>query len=227
MNEKKKIFSRRQMLQMGIGFGGLAVLGGSAFAQTAERIITPEVGMGPFYLMLKPLDKDADLTSIKGQKGVAAGAIVHVAGRVLDQKGNVVKDAKIEIWQANTHGRYSHPSDPNTAQLDPNFQGFAVLKTDKEGRYRFKTIKPGPYPVSPTEIRPPHIHFDVEGKANRLVSQMFFPDEPLNEKDELFLNLRSQSEKTAAAVIAQTLAPTKEIEKGAMLFSWDIVLING
>lgn len=85
----------------------------------------------------------------------------------------------------------------------------------------------GAYPVSPTEIRPPHIHFDVEGKANRLVSQMFFPGEPLNEKDELFLNLRSQSEKIAAVVIAQTLAPTKEIEKGAVLFGWDIVLING
>lgn len=227
MNEQEKIFSRRQMLKMGFGFGGLAVLGGSVFAQTPERMVTPEVGMGPFYPMLKPLDKDADLTSVKGQNGVAAGAIVHVAGRVLDQKGNPVKNAKIEIWQANTHGRYAHQSDSNTAPLDPNFQGFAVLKTDDEGRYRFKTIKPGAYPVSPTEIRPPHIHFDVEGKANRLVSQMFFPDEPLNEKDELFLNLRSQSEKTAAAVIAQTLAPTKEIEKGAALFGWDIVLING
>jgi protocatechuate 3,4-dioxygenase, beta subunit len=227
MDKQEKIFSRRQMLQMGIGFGGLAVLGGSALAQTAERIVTPEVLMGPFYPMLKPLDKDADLTRLNGQKGVAAGAIIQVAGRVLDQKGNPVKGAKIEIWQANTYGRYAHSSDPNTAPLDPNFQGFAVLKTDNEGRYRFKTVKPGAYPASPTWQRPPHIHFDVEGKANRLVSQMFFPGESLNEKDALFLNLRSQSEKTAAAVIAQTLAPTKEIEKGAMLFGWDIVLING
>ena len=227
MNEQEKIFSRRQMLKMGIGLGGLAILGGVGFAQTTERMVTPEVMMGPFYPMLKSLDNDADLTAIKGKTGAAAGTIIHVAGRVLDQKGKPVAGAKIEIWQANTHGRYAHGSDPNTAPLDPNFQGFAVLKTDNEGRYRFKTIKPGAYPVSATEVRPPHIHFDVEGKANRLVSQMFFPDEPLNEKDELFLNLRSQSEKTAAAVIAQTLAPTKEIEKGAMLFGWDIVLING
>ncbi|CAN5871645.1 protocatechuate 3,4-dioxygenase subunit beta [soil metagenome] len=227
MNEQEKIFSRRQMLGMAIGFGGLAAFGSSVFAQQAERFITPEVGMGPFYPMLKPLDKDADLTSVKGQKGVAQGAIVHVAGRVLDLKGKPVAGAKIEIWQANSHGRYAHQSDPNTAPLDPNFQGFAVLTTDSEGRYRFKTIKPGAYPISPTEQRPPHIHFDVEGKANRLVSQMFFPNEPLNEKDALFLDLRSQSEKTAAAVIAQSLPPTKEIEKNAMLLGWDIVLING
>jgi len=227
MNEQEKFFSRRRMLEMAIGFGGLAALGGSVFAQQTERFVTPEVGMGPFYPMLKPLDKDADLTQVKGQKGVAAGAIVHVAGRVLDLKGKPVAGAKIEIWQANTHGRYAHPSDPNTAPLDPNFQGYAVVTTDKEGRYHFKTIKPGAYPISPTAQRPPHIHFDVEGKANRLVSQMFFPGEPLNEKDALFLDLRSQSEKTAAAVIAQTLSPTKEIEKDAILLGWDIVLING
>ena len=227
MKIKGTIFSRRQMLKVGLGVGGAAVLGGTGFAQTTERIVTPEVGMGPFYPMLKPLDKDADLTSVRGQKGVAAGTKVHVAGRVFDRNGKPVSGAKIEIWQANTYGRYSHPSDPNTAQLDPNFHGYAVLRTDDEGRYRFKTIKPGSYPVNPTEIRPPHIHFDVEGKANRLVSQMFFPDEPLNEKDELFLNLRSQSQRSAAAVVAQTLTRTKEIENGALLFNWDIVLING
>lgn len=227
MQTEENFFSRRQMLKMGFGFGGLAVLGSSVLAQTVERTVTPEVGMGPFYPMLKPLDKDADLTQVKGGKGAAAGAVVHVAGRVWDAKGKPVADAEIEIWQANTHGRYSHPSDPNRAPLDPNFQGYARLKTDGEGRYRFKTIKPGPYPISPTEQRPPHIHFDVAGKANRLVSQMFFPDEPLNEKDRLFLDLRSRSEKTAATVIAQTLAPTKEIEAGAILLNWDIVLING
>ena len=227
MNKEEKIFSRRQMLKMGLGFGGLAIFGGSVLAQTAERMETPELVLGPFYPMLKPLDTDADLTAIAGKSGRAEGKIVHVTGRVFDRKGKPVAGARIEIWQANTHGRYAHPSDPNTAPLDPNFQGFAVLTTDSEGRYRFKTIKPGAYPISPTEQRPPHIHFDVEGKANRLVSQMFFPNEPLNEKDALFLDLRSQSEKTAAAVIAQSLPPTKEIEKNAMLLGWDIVLING
>jgi len=228
MNKQEKGFSRRRMLEMAIGVGGLTALGGSAFAQEAKRLFeTPEVGMGPFYPILKPLDMDADLTRIAGNKSRAEGKIVHVTGRVLNPKGAPVVGAKIEIWQANTHGRYAHQSDPNTAPLDPNFQGFAMLTTDAQGRYHFKTIKPGAYPISPTAQRPPHIHFDVEGKANRLVSQMFFPDEPLNEKDTLFLDLRSQSEKTAAAVIAQKLPPTKGIEKDAMLLGWDIILLNG
>lgn len=218
MKIKGTIFSRRQMLKVGLGVGGAAVLGGTGFAQTTERIVTPEIGMGPFYPILKPPDMDADLTSVSGQKGVAAGTIAHVAGRVFDRNGRPVSGAKIEIWHANSYGRYSHPSDPNTAQFDPNFHGYAVLRTDAEGRYRFKTIKNRPYPVNPTEIRPPHIHFDVEGKANRLVSQMFFPDVPLNQKDELFLNLRSQSQRSAAAVVAQTLPRTKEIDNGALLF---------
>ncbi len=228
MNKEEKIFSRRQMLKMGLGFGGLAIFGGSVLAQTAERMETPELVLGPFYPMLKPLDQDADLTSVKGRKGIAEGSIIHVAGRVFDKKGKPVAGAKIEIWQANTHGRYAHQSDTNTSvPLDPNFEGFAVIKTDNEGRYRFKTIKPGAYPISPTEQRTPHIHIEVEGKANRLVSQMFFPNEPLNEKDALFLEVRKQSEKAAAAVIAQKMPPTKEIEKDAMLLNWDIVLING
>jgi protocatechuate 3,4-dioxygenase beta subunit len=226
--DREKLFSRRQIIEMAAGFGGLALLSGTALAQqAAERMATPEVTMGPFYPALRPLDRDADLTAVKGKTGAAAGAIVHVTGRVLDPKGKPVAGAKIEIWQANTHGRYSHPSDPNTAPLDPNFQGYAVIKTDNEGRYRLKTIKPGAYPANPTWQRPPHIHFDVEGKANRLVSQMFFPGEPLNEKDQLFLDLRGRSEKTAASVVAESMPLTKGIEPNAMLLKWDIVLITG
>ena len=225
MKTREQILSRRQMLEMALGVGGLTILGGSVFGQTTDRMVTREVPLGPFYPILKPLDKDADLTAVNGQTGRAAGDVIHVTGRVLDQKGKPVAGAKIEIWQANSYGRYAHKSDTHNAPLDPNFQGYAVIKTDSEGNYRFKTIKPGTYPISATEQRPPHIHFDVEGKANRLVSQMFFPGEPLNEKDGLFLSLSSQTEK--AAVLARKLPPTGEIEKGAALFGWDIVLIDG
>src|SRR5687768_740510 len=232
MNKQKKIFSRRQMLEMAIGLGGFALSGttGSVLAQEANRIFTPSLVLGPFYPQMKPLDTDADLTVIAGKRGRAQGKIVHLTGRILNSKGEPVRGAKVEIWQANTHGRYSHPSDPNTAPLDPNFQGFAMLRTDKEGRYRFKTIKPGPYAIGPTVQRTPHIHFDVEGKANRLVTQMFFPDEPLNDKDPLFLGLRSQFEDSklpvsnADVVIAKSLPPTKEIEAGATLLNWHLVL---
>jgi len=230
MIKQEKVFSRRQMLEMAAGFGGLAAFSSSVFAQETTRLFTPEVAMGPFYPVLKPLDKDADLTTIAGKNRRAEGKIVHVTGRVLNHKGEPVAGAKIEIWQANTHGRYTHPTDPNTAPLDPNFQGFAVLRADNQGRYRFKTIKPGPYLVGPTVQRTPHIHFDVEGKANRLVTQMFFPDEPLNDKDPLFLELRSRFElskqpvSNADVIIAKSLPPTKEIEAGATLLNWDIIL---
>jgi protocatechuate 3,4-dioxygenase, beta subunit len=227
MNNQEKIFSRRQMLKSGIGFGGLVMVGGSVFAQQKEAMTTPAVDLGPFYPVLKPLDQDADLTTIKGNKGVAAGTIIHVAGRLLDAKGKPISGAKIEIWQANTHGRYAHKGDTNDAPLDPHFQGYGVIKTDHEGRYRFKTIKPGAYPTSATTQRTPHIHFDIEGSHDRLVSQMFFPNEPLNEKDGIFMDLHKYSEKVTDAVTAKLLPPTKEIEKNALLFNWDIVLSNG
>lgn len=223
MNNQQKFFSRREMLEMAIGLGGLAALSGTAFAQEAKRLITPEAMVGPFYPILKPLDKDADLTVIAGNKTRAAGKIVHVTGRVLNQKGEPVEGAKIEIWQANTHGRYSHPSDPNDAPIDPNFQGYTILTTDAEGRYRFKTIKPGAYPATKTWTRPPHIHVDITGKTDRLTTQMFFPGEPLNEKDGIFLEMGSDK----LAAVAKLLPPTKEIESDAMLLTWDIVLAKG
>jgi protocatechuate 3,4-dioxygenase beta subunit len=224
MNNQRKVFSRRELLEMTLGIGGLTALGGSAFAQEAKRLLTPEAIVGPFYPILKPLDKDADLTRLAGNKTRAAGKIVHVTGRVVNEKGEPVKGAKIEIWQANTHGRYSHSSDPNTiAPLDPNFQGYAVLMTDAQGRYRFKTVKPGAYPATQDWMRPPHIHLDVSGKTDRLVTQMYFPDEPLNEKDQVFLDLGSYKQ----AAVAKLLPSTKEIESDAILLAWDIVLTKG
>src|SRR4029077_18840069 len=88
----------------------------------------------------------------------AKGQVLNVAGKVLDVWGEPVRNAKIEIWQANTYGRYTHPSDTNLAPLDPNFEGSAVLTTDTNGRYRFKTIKPAAYPTGPNTMRPAHIH---------------------------------------------------------------------
>jgi len=208
------------MLEMSVGLSGLAFTG-SIFGQT--RMVTPEVEMGPFYPALKPLDQDADLTMINGGKKRAEGKIVHVVGQVVNESGAPVSGARIELWQANTHGRYTHSGDPNKAPLDPNFSGFGIVTTDTEGRYRFKTIKPGAYPVSATEIRPPHIHVDVMGKHDRLVSQMFFPGEPLNDPDFLFKTLGANKQ----AAVAKALAATKEIEPDAVLLNWDIVLYKG
>ena len=219
----EKGIPRRRVLGMSLAVGGLAFSGAASLvlAQALKR--TPGEILGPFYPVLKPLDQDADLTIIAGKAERAQGRVLHLMGRVSNLKGESVPGARVEIWQANTHGRYDHPSDRNPAPLDPNFQGFAVQFTDAEGRYRFKTIKPGAYPATPDWMRPPHVHFEVMGKSNRLVTQMYFPGEPLNEKDLLLQGLRSNKE----GAIAKLLPPTKEVEPDSLIAVWDIVLDKG
>jgi len=114
----------------------------------------------------------------------------------------------VDIWQANAAGRYAHERDPNPAPLDPNFQGWAILKTDGEGRYRFKTIKPGAYPVSENWTRPPHIHFKVSRRGYReITTQMYFEDEPLNNVDNLLNELPDDLRPTLIATRESKFEP--------------------
>jgi len=213
---------------MAVPLGGFAILNPIklTLAQEAAQKLTPEQIMGPFYPVLKPLDRDSDLTRIVGKRGHAQGQVIHLTGRVLNSKGEPVLGARIEIWQANAKGRYAHPADINPAPLDPNFQGFGVQVTDAQGRYRFKTIKPAAYPINPinpSNMRPPHIHFDVTGKKGRLVTQMYFPGEPLNETDIIFKDLGADRD----AAIAKVLPAGKGFEADSSLVVWDIVLDRG
>src|SRR4030095_7494357 len=160
MTDERGTLSRRALLQMALPVGGLVLLDPMRFvlAQEAANKLTPEQIMGPFYPVLKPLDRDSDLTRIVGKRGHAQGQVIHLTGQVRNSKGEPVRGARIEIWQANAKGRYDHPGDINPAPLDPNFQGFGVGVTDAEGRYRFKTIKPAAYPINPLNpgnVRPP------------------------------------------------------------------------
>ena len=214
--------SRRQILGIAMGASGLALSGRlAAFAEALKP--TPGEILGPFYPVIKRVDQGADLTVIPGKPGRAADEVIHVMGRVLTVEGQPVRGARVELWQANTHGRYAHASDKNPAPLDPNFEGFAVQTTDAEGRYRFKTIKPGAYPVTGNWMRPPHLHFDVTGKVNRLVTQMYFPGESLNDTDLLFQKLRMNKD----GAIAKVLPPTADVEPDSRLVVWDIVLDKG
>lgn len=213
--------SRRRLLEMSVIAGGALLLPrvDLAFAQPAERMPTSEQAMGPFYPVAKPIDQDADLTVIAGKPGKAQGQVIYVMGRVMDLKGRPIPNAQVEIWQANTFGRYTHPNDTNPAPLDPNFEGYGLLVTDQEGRYRFKTIKPAAYPASADWTRPPHIHFQITTKANRFVTQMYFAGEPLNEKDSL---LASASNKDT--LITKLTPPSKGLEPDVLVADWDIVL---
>jgi protocatechuate 3,4-dioxygenase beta subunit len=212
---------RREILKMSAMLGVMSMVSTKfAFAQATLRR-TPNQILGPFYPM-KPLEKNADLTKVPGRPGRAEGQILNVMGRVLNLKGEPVRNATVEVWQANAHGRYTHPSDTNPAPLDPNFEGSAILSTDSDGRYRFKTIKPAAYPTGPNTTRPAHIHFQVSGRQDRLVTQMYFEGDPYNEADP-FLKSAGRKE----LLIAKLLPPTPEFEPESKLVAFDIVLYVG
>ena len=213
--------SRREILQMSAMLGVASVASTRfAIAQTAGQR-TPDQILGPFY-PLKTFDQNADLTRLPGRPGRAEGQILNVMGRVLSLKGEPVRNAKVEIWQANAHGRYTHPSDTNPAPLDPNFEGSAVLTADDDGRYRFKTIKPAAYPAGPNRMRPAHIHFQVSGRQDRLVTQMYFAGDPYNDTDR-FLQTAGRTE----LLVTKLLPPTSDMEPESKLVMFDIVLNVG
>jgi protocatechuate 3,4-dioxygenase, beta subunit len=152
---------------------------------STHRLRTPDQILGPYFPTGQTPASQADLTRVRGAEGLARGEIVEVTGRVLNLDGEPVRGIPVTIWQANTFGRYVHVNDPNPAPLDPNFVGCIGIRSDSEGVYRIKTVKPGAYPAGPDWMRPPHIHFEIHGQFERLITQMYFPDEPLNACDRL------------------------------------------
>jgi protocatechuate 3,4-dioxygenase beta subunit len=150
---------------------------------SAPLLRTPDQILGPFYPLNRTADETTDLAKSPGRPGRADGELLKVEGQVLTLTGRPVAGARVEIWQANSLGKYRHPSDTTPVPIDPNFDGFAVLKTDEQGRYEFRTIKPGAYRTPHGDIRPPHIHFMVDFGADRLITQLYFAGEPENATD--------------------------------------------
>ena len=182
---------------------------------------TPDQFMGPFYPVgVKPFDGGEDMSLLTG-RDQALGEVICVTGKIVNIHDEPCPDVNMEIWQSNAGGRYNHKNHLHTAPLDPNFEGYANIVSDSEGRFRFKTVKPGPYPVTPEFWRPPHIHFDIIGKVNRLVTQMYFPDEPLNDKDPI-LQVAWQNE----MLIAKPL-PADPAQPDVTMLEWDVVLVQG
>ena len=191
-------------------------------AGTPRLQITPPQILGPFYPIAERPDLAADLARPAGSAAEAAGQLIYVSGRVLTRSGKPVAHARIEIWQANAAGKYRHASDSNPAPLDPNFRGFAQLTADGAGRYAFRTIKPGGYPTAEGDIRPPHIHFTVDGRLDRLVTQLYFAGEPENQTDR-WLNSLPQPERL---IVELSEAPS-HLENSACVAHFDIVLASG
>ena len=219
--------TRRSMLTASAALTGAAMAGvmSSAFAQKASLRPTSEQVMGPFYPVALPIDQDADLTVIAGKSGRALGQIVYVSGRVTSVRGEPIANAELEIWQANSVGRYNHPGDQGSPPLDPNFEGYAKIRTGADGNYSFKTVKPAPYPTGIDGwLRPPHIHFEIKGRASRLVTQMYFAGEALNEKDKLFTSASADGRKS---LLSRYDAPSGKQERDALAAIWDVVLVSG
>ena len=155
----------------------------------------------------------------------AIGQLIHLRMRVLDEGGAPVGGAVVEIWQANAAGRYIHPNDDDHAPVDGNFYGAARLVTDEAGAFTLRTVKPGAYPVPDSDgwWRPPHIHFSLFGKVwlSRLVTQMYFPGEPLNAQDRILNAVPDAAARER--LVARCLPPTGD-PYDALVFEHQIVL---
>lgn len=169
--------------------------------------------------------EDTDLTRNVGTGSEAMGERIIVTGRVIDDDGNPVRNTLVEVWQANAAGRYRHRRDQHHAPLDPNFLGFARFLTDENGAYRFTTVRPGAYPWEnhPNAWRPAHIHFSLLGPSwtSRLVTQMYFPGDPLQELDPIFNSLPTDAarERLIARYAHDVTQPA-----WALGFRFDVVL---
>ena len=192
--------------------GGLLA---AASSPAISALLTPRQPAGPFYPDEPPLDDDNDLIHVAGEDTVALGQATNLQGRLLDNNGRPVRDTRIEIWQCDANGRYRHSRDPGRQPVDPGFQGFGHTLTDAEGRYRFLTIRPVPYPG-----RTPHIHVAVFPTGERpFVTQLYVANDVRNDYD--FLYRRMPVEKRARVTAAFEPAKSDVAELAA---SWDIVI---
>lgn len=180
-------------------------------------------GPGPAISGITP--EDADLTTNAGTGGEAIGQRIIVTGHVLDDRSQPVPNTLLEIWQANAAGRYLHKQDQWPGPLDPNFLGMGRCLTDGAGVYRFLTVRPGAYPWKnhPNAWRPAHIHFSLFGPAtvSRLVTQMYFPDDPLLDLDPILNAVPGDAarERLVAAYDHSVTEP-----EWALGYRWNIVL---
>jgi protocatechuate 3,4-dioxygenase, beta subunit len=187
------------------------------FAEELTR--TPAQTEGPFYPNKLPLDTDNDLIVVNDSLTPAVGEITHLTGKILDEKGNPVRNALVEIWQCDAKGVYLHTgdSDKKKEQQDKNFQGFGRFLTGSSGEYYFRTIKPVPYPG-----RTPHIHFKIkQARKELLVTQCYIKGFAGNAKDGIYMHVPAGKPRDAVTV---DFTPIKQSKVGELAAKFDIVL---
>lgn len=203
--------------------GASSIAAATAIPTSAgPRLRTPGQILGPYYPVRSPAEVDADLTRLRGRSQRAAGEVVRIRGRVLNERGTPVPNARIEVWQADVRGHYAHPSDKTPGAADPNFQGSAAFVAGSDGSYSFITIKPGAYPDDGAGgMRAPHIHFQVTGSINRLVTQMYFAGEALNDTDRVLAFAGRNRDRLIVA------AANADGQAQGLIADWDIILRDG
>jgi protocatechuate 3,4-dioxygenase beta subunit len=198
-----------------MGLGAAALYHPGVFAQTLVE--TARQTEGPFYPDRLPLDTDNDLLILGDRLTPAAGEITHLHGRVLDRRGDPISNAVVEIWQVDHHGAYLHSGTTNRERRDVNFQGFGRFETASTGEYRFRTIKPVPYPG-----RTPHIHVKVKrGDRELLTTQCYVKGHPGNAGDGVLRGIRDPRARESVIV---DFAPLPGSSIGELTARFDIVL---
>lgn len=207
-------FGRRRFLgRLGLAAGFFTVPGLYAEALT----LTPSQTEGPFYPDRLPLDTDNDLLVLNDSTTPSAGIVTWLSGRILDARGEPIRNAVVEIWQADANGVYLHKGSDNAGKRDPHFQGFGRFLTGSTGEYQFRTIRPVPYPG-----RTPHIHYSVKvpGQA-KFTTQCYVRGEPGNEKDGVLKGIRDAKARESVIV---PFAPLPGSKAGELMARFDVVL---
>jgi protocatechuate 3,4-dioxygenase beta subunit len=215
--DPREIPDRRQFLKW-IAVGGASGALFSVRGAFAEELVrTPPQTEGPYYPRQLPLDQDNDLLLINDRISPAVGQILLLSGRVLLPSGTPVRNATVEIWQADTTGAYLHPSSMGYANRDTNFQGYGRFETASDGEYVFRTIKPGLYTG-----RTRHVHFKIHAAGRPdLTTQCYFEGEPQNASDGVLRSIRTERERRSVII---ALEPARDSKVGAMSGRFDIVL---
>jgi len=189
---------RRKLI---LAMTGLIAAGASG--TVAALIATPQQTAGPFYPVTLPLDDDNNLTEVAGETGKAAGIISDVSGRIMDINGRALSNMRIEIWQCDANGRYRHPRENAARPLDENFQGHGFTITNAKGLYRFRTIRPVPYPG-----RTPHIHIAVfPADEHPFITQLYIAGEKRNESDFLYNDIPPDKRHLVTALFEASTTP--------------------
>jgi protocatechuate 3,4-dioxygenase beta subunit len=205
----------RRLFLGALGFGAAALWVPGAFAEELTR--TPPQTEGPFYPDKLPLDTDNDLLIVNDAITPAVGDVTHLSGKILDAKGNPLKNAVVEIWQCDNKGVYIHSGDSGKRERDKNFQGFGRFTTSSSGEYYFRTIKPVPYPG-----RCPHIHFKVKkGGKELLTTQCYVKGEASNDRDGIYKAIRDARQRDAVTI---DFAKVKDSKIGELAAKFDLIL---